>query len=310
MSTSGITCSACLTGTVKSGTPTGTVEKMYGLDVYVARPKLEGKVSREEERKAKGIIVMIPDMFGWEISNARLLADSYADEGDFLVLLPDFMCGTAPPAWTMQTMDSLLSPSHSLLTTLLKKPIWAVQILLTAIPFLLRNKESIVLPRILSFHRSLHWDPTPETRGLKIGSAGFCWGGKYTILLSHERVEDTSTSTVTQPPNGNRKGVLVDSAFVAHPSKMTFPTDWENIAIPFSMAIGDVDMGIGIEHVRQIQGVLEGEGRGVGKEAEVVVYEGAKHGFAIRADSEDGTQARSAEGAKRQAMRWFGRWLV
>ncbi|KAL5332035.1 hypothetical protein ACEPPN_001578 [Leptodophora sp. 'Broadleaf-Isolate-01'] len=306
MSTSGITCSACLTGTVKSGTPTGKVEKMYGLDVYVARPCLGPKLEGGENGKAKGVIVMIPDIFGWEISNARLLADSYANEGGYLVILPDFMCGTAPPAWTMETMDSLLAPSPSIFTTILKKPIWAIQIISQAIPFLLKNKESIVLPRILSFYRSLRTTPVPETQGLKIASAGFCWGGNYTILLSHDRAEDTKPGNGNE--NGSGKGGPLDCAFVAHPSKMTFPTDWENIARPFSMAIGDVDMGIGIEHVRQIQGVLEAEGRSA--EAEVVVYEGAKHGFAVRADPGDEGQAKSAEGAKEQALRWFGRWLV
>lgn len=78
---------------MKSGTPTGKVEKMYGLDVYVARPCLGPKLEGGENGKAKGVIVMIPDIFGWEISNARLLADSYANEGGYLVILPDFMCG-------------------------------------------------------------------------------------------------------------------------------------------------------------------------------------------------------------------------
>jgi dienelactone hydrolase len=81
---SGITCPDCLSGSVKSGTPTGTVTTIHGLPTYVARP----------EKAPKGLIVMIPDIFGWEISNSRLLADSYAKEGGFLVYLPNFMNGT------------------------------------------------------------------------------------------------------------------------------------------------------------------------------------------------------------------------
>ncbi|PVH78538.1 dienelactone hydrolase family protein [Cadophora sp. DSE1049] len=286
MSTSGITCSACLTGKIKIDTPTGTVEKIFGRDTYVARPS--------DTHKAKGVIVILPDLFGWEVSNCRLLADSYAREGGFLVLLPDFMDGTAPPPWTMQTMDSLLSPSPSFFTTLFKKPLWALQIASQAIPFLIRNKESVVMPRMLAFHRALRDTPTPEMEGLKIGSAGFCWGGKYTILLSHGENGESI----------GRKGKgVIDAAFVAHPSKMAFPSDWEKISVPFSMAIGDVDLGIGIEHVREIQG----GGKDV---SEVVVYEGAKHGFAVRGDWEDEGQRKSAEAAKGQALGWFGRWLV
>ncbi|KAH7386538.1 hypothetical protein BKA64DRAFT_145508 [Cadophora sp. MPI-SDFR-AT-0126] len=333
MSTSGITCSACLTGKIKTDTPIGTVEKIFGRDTYVARP-LDSKTSNSSAatasgidagasgnddsvkgvQKAKGVIILLSDLFGWEVSNCRLLADSYAKEGGFLVLLPDFMDGTAPPPWTMQTMDSLLSPSPSLLTTLFKKPLWALQIASQAIPFLLRNKQSVVLPRMLAFHRALRETPPPEMEGLKVGSAGFCWGGKYTILLSQG--EGDGEGEV-----GNIKGEnLIDAAFVAHPSKMAFPSDWEKIAVPFSMAIGDVDMGIKIEHVREIQGVLEkkmkggvGEGASVSKDeyvSEVVVYEGAKHGFAIRGDWEDEGQRKSAEAAKGQALGWFARWLI
>lgn len=206
------------------------------------------------------------------------------------------MIGTAPATSTMQAMDSLLNPSPSLFTTLLKKPLWAIQFLSQAIPFLLRNKESIALPRILAFHRALRDTPTAEAEGLKVGSAGFCWGGKYSILLTHARAEDEG------------RGGLVDAAFVAHPKEMAFPSEWEKIDRPFSMAIGDVDMGIGIGDVRRIKGLLEGERRGI--EAEVRVYEGARHGFAVRADKGDEGQSRSAVGAKEQALGWFGRWLV
>lgn len=41
----------------------------------------------------KGIIVIVPDAFGWEFVNNRILADHYASAGDYLVYLPDFMDG-------------------------------------------------------------------------------------------------------------------------------------------------------------------------------------------------------------------------
>jgi dienelactone hydrolase len=77
------TCPDCLTGSVKEGTPSGTVTILHGLNTYIARP----------EGTPKGLVVIIPDMFGWEITNSRFLADSYAKKGGFLVYLPDFMAG-------------------------------------------------------------------------------------------------------------------------------------------------------------------------------------------------------------------------
>lgn len=73
----------CASGSLHSGTPTGREDKLHGLDVYIAEPS----------GKPKGIVVILPDIFGWTLANTRILADSFAKKGDFLVLLPDFMDG-------------------------------------------------------------------------------------------------------------------------------------------------------------------------------------------------------------------------
>jgi dienelactone hydrolase len=82
---SGAPCVDCFSGTVHLGTPTGTTTTIHGLPVYVAKPP--------DDVTPKGIIVMIPDAFGWDIVNNRLLSDHYAERGNFLVYLPDFMNG-------------------------------------------------------------------------------------------------------------------------------------------------------------------------------------------------------------------------
>ncbi|OBT53763.1 hypothetical protein VE04_05044 [Pseudogymnoascus sp. 24MN13] len=268
-------CKNCLTGYMKTEKPTGTVSTIHGLETYVATPP----------NAPKGLIVMIPDIFGWETNNSRLLADSLSQDGDFLVYLPDFMNGTAPPPGTMELMDSLLGPSPSLATTIFYKPVWAVQFASAAIPFLARDRDAVVRQRIYDFHHAVRSDPS--TAHLGLGSAGYCWGGKYTIHLCQE--------------DG-----MVDAGFAAHPSKVAFPQDWEKVAKPLAVAIGDVDMVIGIEDVRKIEGLLEGRKE---LESEVRVYEGAKHGFAVRADPKDEGQTRSAVESQRQSLEWFGRFL-
>jgi dienelactone hydrolase len=79
-----MSCPDCFSGTVHLGTPTGTITKIHDLPVYVAKPR-DGSIP-------KGLIVMIPDAFGWDFVNNRLLCDKYAERG-FLVYLPDFMNG-------------------------------------------------------------------------------------------------------------------------------------------------------------------------------------------------------------------------
>lgn len=76
--------SCCATGSLHTGTPTGRVEKVHGLDCYIADAP---------NGSSKGVIVIIPDAFGWELPNNRILADDYAKNG-FKVLLPEFQAGT------------------------------------------------------------------------------------------------------------------------------------------------------------------------------------------------------------------------
>jgi dienelactone hydrolase len=188
----------------------------------------------------------------------------------------------------MHAMESFLAPSPSIFTTIFYKPFWLFQVVMAAVPFLMYNGESVIKPRIVSFHEALRSDP--ETKSLKIGSAGFCWGGKYTILLSQE-------------PN------LIDVGFTAHPSKMKFPEDWDKVQKPLSIAIGDVDMGIKIDMVNDIKPLLEGESKPK-RQNEVVIYPGAKHGFAVRAPPTDEGQTKSGVEAMKQAIAWFEKWMA
>lgn len=80
-----MSCPECFSGSEHNGTPKGKMAKLHGLDTYVTEPP--------EGRPVKGIIVIIPDAFGIDFINNKILADSYAAKGDYKVYLPDFMLG-------------------------------------------------------------------------------------------------------------------------------------------------------------------------------------------------------------------------
>lgn len=82
----------CATGSLHTGTPTGRITKVHGLDCYIADAP---------NGSPKGIVVIIPDVFGWEFPNNRILADCLAKEGNFQVYLPDFMDGKPTCACTI-----------------------------------------------------------------------------------------------------------------------------------------------------------------------------------------------------------------
>jgi hypothetical protein len=96
----------CAMGSLHTGTPKGRIEKVHGLDCYIADAP---------SGTPKGIVIIIPDAFGWELPNNRILADEYAKNGNFQVVrwlpirlryelpltssqfLPDFMDGMRLP---------------------------------------------------------------------------------------------------------------------------------------------------------------------------------------------------------------------
>jgi dienelactone hydrolase len=101
-----MSCPECFQGHQHEGTPRGTTTKLHGLDTYVAEPA--------DGRPVRGIIVIIPDAFGWEFVNNRILADHYADKGDYRVYLPDFMHGEQLSTLVYR-VDSTSLPTHSAL---------------------------------------------------------------------------------------------------------------------------------------------------------------------------------------------------
>ena len=80
-------CSDCASGHLHEGTPVGHEETLYGLPAYVTSPP--------GSESSKGIVVIIPDAFGWNLNNSRILADAYAKRAGVTVYLPDFMDGTS-----------------------------------------------------------------------------------------------------------------------------------------------------------------------------------------------------------------------
>ena len=98
---SGLPCKDCASGTLHDGTPVGRIETIHGLQTYITDPP--------DGAKAKGIVVIIPDAFGWTLPNSRVLADRYAERGGWRVMLPDFMDGGLPPSATFWELRGMLT---------------------------------------------------------------------------------------------------------------------------------------------------------------------------------------------------------
>ncbi|RPB12190.1 esterase/lipase [Morchella conica CCBAS932] len=245
----------CVQGTLQNDSPNGTVTVIHGLDTYVASGD-----------SSKGVIVIIPDVFGWLLINTRLLADVYARKTGLSVYVPDFMFGDSFPVENMQLGA-----------------------------WMFRHREAVSWKIINGFFEAIHKENTTR----KVFVSGFCWGGRYACLLAQREKWLLSDRTY-------REGGLVDAVFAAHPSLLAIPKDIELIAKPVSFAMAEEDERLPMKDVEKIIEIL---GKQKMFKSEVVTYDGAKHGFALRGNIEIQAQRENMENSQDQAVNWFKQYL-
>ena len=102
---------------------------------------------------------------------------------------------------------------------------------------------------------------------------------------------------------------LIDAGFTAHPSMLDVPTDIEAVKLPESISVGDVDFGLPMAGVKQIQEIFGKKNQTEEGRYEIVVLEGAKHGFAVRGDPNVKKEMEQGIIAEDQAVNWFKKWL-
>ncbi len=92
-----MSCPDCFSGHVHDGHPAGKEIEIHGLKAYVTEPP--------EGTPVKGLIVIVPDAFGWAMPNVRLVADVYAKRCGCRVYVPEFMDGKALKLELLMTVN-------------------------------------------------------------------------------------------------------------------------------------------------------------------------------------------------------------
>jgi len=126
-----------------------------------------------------------------------------------------------------------------------------------------------------------HVKQVPYTNS--VGCIGFCWGGRYAILMAHE---------------------LADAAVAQHPSLVSVPGDFDPVTKPLSLDVGSEDSLLDMKSVEGIKKVLDGK-----KDTQVKVYEDQVHGFALRGDWSSEKDRKAMDEAEKSGIAWFKKYL-
>jgi dienelactone hydrolase len=194
-------------------------------------------------------------------------------------------------------------PKNPTFWTYLWRPYYIALSLPSMIPFIITNSFSAAYPRISKFFSDVR---NAEGAELPIGASGFCWGGRMVIVLAADA--ERKTAPVFETAAGSEVHVvrsLVDAVFTGHPSLMEIPRDLENVVKPLSIAVGNKDAFLPLAEVEKVKKALEKRKVDAGVKSEVVVFEGAGHGFAVRFDPGNEKLTKQSKETEDQALAWF-----
>ncbi|HTO54291.1 MAG TPA: dienelactone hydrolase family protein [Myxococcota bacterium] len=131
-------------------------------------------------------------------------------------------------------------------------------------------------------------------RDAEIGLVGFCFGGRVSFLVATRR----------------KLGAVVGfyGGGIVAARRPGFPTligDSSKLGSPWLGLFGDKDQGIPNEDVAQLRATLDRETQ---QPHEVVLYEGAEHGF--HCDVRASYHEKSAKDAWARTLEWFAKYLA
>lgn len=234
----------CTRGVLHNGTPTGSVEKIGSIDTYIARPATPSDKA----------ILLFTDIFGL-YNNVKLIADAFAKRG-YLTIVPDLFNDDAVPP------DALEGGKFDLPAWLAKHPTTAID-----------SIKDIVLKHIKT-----------ELKIKRLGSVGYCFGGKYVVR--------------------DLKDGVLDVGYIAHPSFVTVE-ELSAITGPLSIAAAETDTIFTPELRHESEKILAK----LGVPYQLNLYGSVTHGFAVRADLSISKVRFAADQAFEQAVTWFDTWL-
>jgi len=140
----------CVSGVKHEGDPVGEIKEIGGVKSYVSYPS---------DKSTKNAILFLPDAFGLEFVNNKLLADDFARAGYFTVI-PDIFEGEPVP---FEMLLSGVKGNFDIMAWVGRHPI---------------SKVDPIVENTIKGMKELGTE--------RIGAVGYCFGGKYVVRFLAE----------------------------------------------------------------------------------------------------------------------------
>ncbi|KIW95871.1 uncharacterized protein Z519_02936 [Cladophialophora bantiana CBS 173.52] len=280
--------------------PSGEMSKMGDVDVYISKPADYPKTPAK-------LLLLLTAGTGVHSVNNQIQADMFAAEG-FVVIMPDQFKGDPAPSSNKTTMlSSPGSPgeppqSPSILERIKLGAAETAKSFLVDM-WLARQTPEKVLPillKVIETCKDEYADAVAHGEG--IYSVGYCFGGKYVIMLAGEHPDHVIQAQAAKDEEEGmiKKGPLIKTGAVAHATMVT-REDLKAVRMPLTMVCVENDplfpdevLEVGRKHLAASS-----------IEHEIKTYPEVPHGFAVYGDYDSPAIKRAQEAAFQQMLNWL-----
>ncbi|KAK3989287.1 protein AIM2 [Cladorrhinum sp. PSN332] len=287
-------CDDCVTDrpTPAGQTTKGELTKLSDIDVYISKPSTYPTTPSR-------LLLLLTGGTGLLSTNNQLQADRFAEEG-YVVVMPDLFAGD--PAPNSKTAEEIASESNSgsFLDLFKTKAAETAKSFMIDM-WLARHTEEKVLPiikKVLEAAKDEFADAV--TSGGGVYAVGYCFGGRYVLLLGQEKAVHHGGSGDEEANNAKTEGPWIKAGSLAH-ATLVSTNDFLGLKVPVSFVSVESDPLFPDEVRTKGEDVM----RESGVEHEVQVYPAVPHGFAVVGEYEDANIKIAQATAFDQMLKWI-----
>ncbi|KAI0019353.1 alpha/beta-hydrolase [Xylariomycetidae sp. FL0641] len=276
--------------------PKGELRKLGDVDVYLAKPE-------SYPSSPSKLLLLLTGGTGLKSTNNQIQADKFADEG-YVVVMPDLFEGD--PAPNSSAIPDAETHSTSLLETFKLKAAETAKSFMIDM-WLARHTEEKVMPLLEKVIHGCEGEFADAVGyGGGIYAVGYCFGGRYILLLASEREVTPAGWTGAAKPadeeagEPSKKGPWIKTGALAH-ATLVSRDDFLGLKKPVSLVCVESDPMFP-DDVREAGEDMMSK---AGLEHEVQVYPGVPHGFAVYGDYDDAHIQDAQSTAFEQMLKWL-----